>query len=64
MEKIEWINGMALTILNDPSKCITELEFNFLLSIAQSDEEKDLYIHLYNFFLKKNCEEVIKNGKF
>lgn len=64
MEKIEWINGMALTILNDPLKCITELEFNFLLSIAQSEEEKDLYINLYNFFLKKNSEEVIKNGKF
>lgn len=64
MEKIEWINGMALTILNEPEKCITELEFNFLLSIAQSQEERDLYVSLYNFFLKKRSEEVINDGRF
>ena len=64
MEKIEWIKGMALSVFNDPTKCISQMEFDFLLSIAESQEEKELYITLYNFFLKKKSEEVIKDGKF
>jgi len=64
MEKIEWLKGMADATLGSKEKGISNEEFDFLLSIAQSQEEVDLYINLYNYFLKKNSEEVIKNGWF
>ena len=64
MQKIESIENMAKTILSDKSHIISPDELNSLLSLAESDIEKELYIELYNFFLRKKSEEVIKNGKF
>ena len=64
MNKIENIKNFALAVLESPEKCITEDEINVLIKSANSDEEKKLYINLYNFFLKNRSEEVIKNGKF
>ena len=64
MLKIEWINGMAVSILNDSDQMITNEEFEFLMSVAESEIEKELYVELYNFFLRKKSEEVIKDGKF
>lgn len=64
MQKVEWINGMAVSVLNDENQMITNEEFEFLMAVAESDIEKELYIELYNFFLRKRSEEVIKDGKF
>ena len=64
MQKIESIKNMADIILSDKKPLILPDEINSLLSLAESNMEKELYIELYNFFLRKNSEEVIKNGKF
>ena len=64
MEKVEWLKGLAVATLGSVEKCITDEELDFLLSISETQEEKELYINLYNFFLKKKSEEVIKNGWF
>ena len=64
MEKVEWLKGMAIATLGGIEKGITDEEFDFLMSIAETQEEMDLYINLYNYFLKKKSEEVIKNGLF
>lgn len=64
MQKVEWINGMAVSVLNDENQMITNEEFEFLMAVAESDIERELYVELYNFFLRKRSEEVIKDGKF
>ena len=64
MEKIESIMRMADLVLNSNNKVISPNELDVLLSNAKNQTEKDLYITLYNFFLDKKSEEVIKNGKF
>lgn len=64
MEKIVLIKKLADEIFASDEKCITNEEFEYLTSIANSQDEFDLYANLYNFFLKKKSEEVIKNGKF
>lgn len=64
MEKVEWIKGMADSVFNSYEMGISNDEFEFLISISQSPEEKELYAMLYNYFLKKKSEEVIKNGIF
>ena len=64
MEKIESILQMTNCILNSKNKIISPSELEVLLSNAKNQTEKDLYITLYNFFLDKKSEEVIKDGKF
>lgn len=64
MQKVEWIKNMAISILSDDNKIITPQEFEILISLAESQLEKELYVELYNFFLRKKSEETIKNGKF
>ncbi|MBQ8425025.1 MAG: hypothetical protein IJX17_03270 [Clostridia bacterium] len=64
MEKVEWLKGMAVATLGGIEKGINEEELDFLMSIAETQEERDLYISIYNYFLKKKSEEVIKNGWF
>ena len=64
MQKIECLKLLADTILNSDNAVIGPDELESLLASANSQNEKDLYIELYNFFLRKKSEEVIKNGKF
>ena len=63
MNKIEIINNMAVSLSKD-NYLITPEELETLLSMANSQIEKDLYVEIYNFLLRKRSEEVIKNGKF
>ena len=64
MHKVEWIKGMAISVLSDTNSYISPDELDMLLSAADSELEKELYIELYNFLLKKKSEEVIKSGRF
>lgn len=64
MQKVQYIKNMADCILTDENKCISPEEFEMLMALSESQIEKELYINLYNFFLSKKSEEVIKNGRF
>ena len=64
MNKINSIKAMATCIFSEEKSTITTQEFDTLMKIAESQDEKELYVNLYNFFLKKNSKEVIKNGKY
>lgn len=64
MQKTDSIIFMAKSIINSENKIITPNELEILLANADNQTEKELYLELYNFFLRKKSEEVIKNGKF
>lgn len=64
MDKINLIKSLSECIFSSNEKCIREDEFRILTSLAESQEELDFYVELYNYFIKKKSEEVIKNGIF
>ena len=64
MTKIETIENMARTILADESKVLGTDEYNILISNSKSEEERELYTELYNYFLKKKHAEVLKNVQY
>lgn len=64
MSKTEIIALMAKTILNDNSKVISTDEFNELIAKAETTEEKELYLTLYNYFLQKKQKEVVARGEY
>lgn len=64
MDKISLIKNLSTCIFSDQDKCISNTEFEKLASLAESQEEFDFFVELYNYFLKKKSREVIKNGKF
>ena len=61
MTKIETVENMARTILADESKVLGTDEYNILIANSKSEEERELYTELYNYFLKKKHAEVLKN---
>ena len=64
MDKISLIKSLSTCIFSDKEKCISNTEFEKLASLAESKEEFDFFVELYNYFLKKKSQEVIKDGKF
>lgn len=64
MTKIETVENMARTILADESKVLGTDEYNILISNSKSEEERELYTELYNYFLKKKHAEVLKNVQY
>ena len=41
-----------------------EIYFRFFLENFKSDEEKEFYVNMKNFFLQKGMEKVIGENKF
>ncbi|MGL5593530.1 hypothetical protein [Cetobacterium sp.] len=39
-------------------------EFFYLLENSKSEEEKEFYVNMKNFFLQKRMEKVISQNKF
>lgn len=39
-------------------------EFFYLLENSKSEEEKEFYVNMKNFFLQKGMEKVINQNKF
>lgn len=64
MDKIGLIKNLSTCIFSDKDKCISNTEFEKLASLAESKEEFDFFVELYNYFLMKKSQEVIKDGKF
>lgn len=64
MNKIDSIIEMSNSVFQSENRIISPNELDVLLAKAKNQNEKDLYIELYNFFLRKKSEEVIKDGKF
>lgn len=64
MTKIETVENMARTILADESKVLGTDEYNILIANSKSEEERELYTELYNYFLKKKHAEVLKNVQY
>ena len=64
MDKISLIKNLSVCILTDKDKCIRADEFEQLITLAESQEEVDFFVELYNYFLDKKSKEVIKDGKF
>ena len=62
MSRIETLELLAKTLLDNKDKVISTDEYNELVAKAKSSEEAELYTELYNYLLKKKQKELVQNG--
>ncbi len=62
MSRIEALELLAKTLLDNKDKVISTDEYNELVAHAKNQEEADLYTELYNYLLKKKQKELVQNG--
>ena len=64
MSKIEAIEQFAKAVMEEEKKVISTDELNLLIAESDSQEERDLYVNIYNYLLQRRQKEVVNNGEF
>lgn len=64
MSKTEAITAFAKAVLGEEKPVISADELNILIENAESQQERDLYVNVYNYLLKCSQKEVVDSGKF
>lgn len=64
MSKTEAITAFAKAVLSEEKPVISTDELNFLIQNADSQQERDLYVNIYNYLLQRSQKEVIDSGEF
>ena len=64
MSAIEAVKALADTVLKGDKKIISIEEIDYLLAKAQTQEERELYLLIYNYLLQQRQKEVIANESY
>jgi precorrin-3B methylase len=64
MSIAEALKLFADIVLSDENKMLGFEEINDLLVNAKTDEERDLYVCVYNHLLQQRQKEVMRNEKY
>lgn len=64
MSKTEAIVAFAKAVLGEEKAVISTDELNILIQNAESQQERDLYVHVYNYLLQCSQKEVVESGEF
>lgn len=64
MSKTEAITAFAKAVLGEDKPVISTDELNMLIENAESQQERDLYVNIYNYLLQRSQKEVIDSGEF
>lgn len=64
MSKTEAIAAFAKAVLGEEKPVISTDELNMLIQNAESQQERDLYVNVYNYLLQRSQKEVVDSGEF
>lgn len=64
MSKTEAIEVFAKKLFNEEKKVISTDEFNNLVENAETQQERDFYLYVYNYLLQQSQKEVVDSGEF
>lgn len=64
MGKTEAIVAFAKAVLGEEKPVISTDELNMLIENAESQQERDLYVSIYNYLLQRSQKEVVNDGRF
>lgn len=64
MSKTEAIESFAKAVFSEEKKVISTDEFNNLVAAAETQAERDFYLHIYNYLLQQSQKEVIAGESY